>query len=291
MQSMTDTITDLDLAAYVDGQLDDWQRARVEGWLALRPDAAARVMQDLHLQRELRLALSSEDGDPGAGRMAEAQTAEPRTADWHVADWQGAQRQTVSRHAASRQAAARLSRAFRRDAQWRRARRILPAAALGACLWLAWAGGLPLGVPTVNAAYGPPEFVGAAIAARDASMVRMTMQSVPETPDLDPVELRAMTGILLPQFDPGWTILDAQVFPSPQGPGLEIVFDTPDLGRVMHFAVRPGDFAVTLPQSQLHHSDPVVWFQIGETAHVLIAEQGDLTQLAAAAERLGDKLH
>lgn len=255
MQSMTDSITDVDLAAYVDGQLDDWQRARVEGWLALRPDAAAQVMQDLHLQRELRLALSSADGDSRA-----------------------------------RQAAARLSRAFRRDAQWRRARRAAPGAALIACLWLAWAGWMPLGVPSVNAAYGPPEFVSAAVAARDASMLRMTMRSVPETPDLDPVELRAMTGILLPEFDPDWTVLDAQVFPSPQGPGLEIVFDTPDLGRVMHFAVRPGDFAVTLPQAQLHHSDPVIWFQIGETAHVLIAERGDLPRLTAAAERLGDTL-
>ncbi|MDT8854015.1 anti-sigma factor [Paracoccaceae bacterium Fryx2] len=255
MQNVTEPVTDLDLAAYVDGQVDDWQRVRVEAHLARHPEAAARVMQDLHLQRELRLALT----DAGS--------------------------------AGARQAADRLSRGLRRDGLMRRALRFAPVAVLAGVGWLGWAGLLPLGVATVNASAGPPEFVAAALAARDVSAIRFNMHSMPEVPDLDPEELRAMTGILLPAFAPDWTVLDAQVFPSPQGPGIEIVFDTPDLGRVAHFAVRPGAFAVTLPRSEPYGTLPLVWFQIGETAHVLIAETGDAERLTAAAEELSGSLY
>lgn len=255
MRSSADQITDMDLSAYVDGQLDEWQSARVEAWLALHPDQAAKVMQDIRLQRELRIALS---GPASHGVQL---------------------------------ATDRLARGLHRDAIIRRSLRFAPVAVMVTFGWLAWAGLLPISVGSVSAGSAHPEFVTAALAARDASEVRLPMTSMPDDPQLDTEELRAMTGILLPAFAPDWTIIDAQVFPSPQGPGIEIVFDTPDLGRVHHFAVRPGEFAVSLPETILSGDNPLSWFQIGATAHVLIAQRGDPDHLAAAADTLIDSLY
>lgn len=255
MRSGADGITDMDLASYVDGQLDDWQAARVEAWLAGHPQDAAEVMQDIRLQRELRIALSSPASAP------------------------------VQR------AGDRLARGLHRDALIRRSLRFVPVAVVMAVAGLGWAGMLPFSVGSVSASVGHPDFVQAALAARDASSIRLSMQSMVEDPHLDTEELRAMTGILLPEFDADWHILDAQVFPSPQGPGVEIVFDTSDLGRVHHFAVRPGDFALSLPEIAQSGARPLSWFQVGETAHVLIAERGEADALRAAASALADSLY
>lgn len=264
MHDPHEAITDLDLTSYVDGQLDDWHAARVEAWLADHPRQAAAVLQDIRLQRELRIALSNALSSPASD---------------------GVQRASL-----------RLARGLNRDALWRRGWRLGPV--LGPVLvllglaGLGAAGKLPVAlVGAVSAWGGPPAYVTAALAARDASNIRLPMQSVAEDPDLDPEELRAMTGILLPRFAPDWQLLDAQIFPSPQGPGVEMVFDVPDLGRVSHFAVRPGDFALRLPQSLLLAGQPISWFQIGETAHVLIATAGDSDQLQAAAQALVDSLY
>lgn len=259
MPDHVDAMTEMQLTAYVDGQLDDWQAAEVEAWLARHPDRAAAVMQDIRLQRELRLALS---GSLGAGAPPQAIT----------------------------RASARLARGLHRDRLLRHSLRLLPVALLAGLGWLVWAGLAPLGVTSVNASVGQPDFVKAALAARQASEIRLPMRSMIEDPDLDTEELRAATGILLPAFDPDWAILDAQVFPSPQGPGVVIVFDTPRLGRVYHFAVRPGDIAVKLPRSAFSGGSPLSWFQIGETAHVLIAERGGTAPLARAAEAQAESL-
>ena len=49
---MSDPITEADLLAYIDDQLDPARRIEVEEYLARDPDAAARVMADLS-DREL----------------------------------------------------------------------------------------------------------------------------------------------------------------------------------------------------------------------------------------------
>lgn len=257
MQAANDAVSDLDLNAYVDDQLDDWQRLRVEEYLSHQPQAAARVMQDLHLKRELRLAFAS-DREPAPLLRA---------------------------------AGLRLSRALRRDHQLRRVVRIVPVAALVLAGWLANEGLGPLSVGELEASHPPNPIVQAAISAREASLVRLPMRSQPQAHLLDGDELRASTGILLPRFDAGWAIRDAQVFPSPQGPGIEIIFDAAELGQLSHFAVRPGSFAVTLPHVERHGTRDVAWFQIGETAHVLIAEHGDPEHLLRIAQDLSSTLY
>ena len=56
-------VTEADLHAYVDGQLDPERRVEVEAHLGAHPDEAARVMEGLRLRDELRLFLAGEAGE------------------------------------------------------------------------------------------------------------------------------------------------------------------------------------------------------------------------------------
>ena len=249
-------ITDLDLDAYVDDQLTGPQRSEVEAYLARHPDAAARVMRDLALRRDLRRALAAPP------------TPRPLLG-----------------------AARRLAVARRRDAKLRRMLRLVPAAMLVGMGWLAHAGLGPLTVSEGMASAPAPALVTAALSAHEVSLLRLSMASQPGIARFDPAELRAATGIVLPGFDPAWTVRDAQVFPSPQGPGIEILFDAPGLGQVSHFAVRTGSFEVTLPHLHETPDQGLAWFQIGETAHVLIAGADKAEVLLEASRHLSDTLY
>ena len=63
---MADGITEIDINAYIDGELDDERRLHVEDWLAHHPDAAAQVRiddselnSDLHASARYRAQLIS----------------------------------------------------------------------------------------------------------------------------------------------------------------------------------------------------------------------------------------
>jgi hypothetical protein len=59
MTSPNDPIVESDLEAYVDGALSSERRIEVEAFLSARPELAARVMTDLRVRDELRLAFQS----------------------------------------------------------------------------------------------------------------------------------------------------------------------------------------------------------------------------------------
>ena len=56
MNAFRDPVVEADLDAYVDDQLAAARRIEVEAYLSTRPEEAARVMADLRLRDELRLA-------------------------------------------------------------------------------------------------------------------------------------------------------------------------------------------------------------------------------------------
>src|SRR5919107_4471769 len=57
-------VSDTDLQAYIDGQLEPARRVEVEAHLATRPERAAEVMEGLRLRDELRLFLGEEGWPP-----------------------------------------------------------------------------------------------------------------------------------------------------------------------------------------------------------------------------------
>lgn len=258
MTSMDEPVIADDLVAYVDDQLDPHRRIAVEGHLARNPQLAAEVMGDLRLRDELRLALA---------------LSEPRATP------------------ATTQAARRLARAMGQDRLTRRLARMAAVVALFGLGWLAHQGLGPLSIGTINASERPPAFVEAALAAHATSRLRIEMTSQPEVPEFDPAEIRAATGIVLPEVPADWSVRDVQVFPSPQGPSVEMSLDAAELGAVSLFAVRPGNFTVLQPRSAVRAGTTVAWFQIGEVAHVLVSTGAEDEALTTSADRLAHSLY
>lgn len=249
-----DPVTEADLDAYVDDQLAALRRIEVEAWLAARPPLAARAMADLRIRDELRLALA---GERRPGR--------PETA----------------------QMARRLGRALVRDRRLARLSRIAAAATLVGAGWLAHAG---LGPTRVTASPAYPVYVAEALQAHDATVTRAAMTSRPRTPWLDPAEIRSATGIVLPRLPEDWRVLEARVFPSPNGPSVALALEAEDLGPVSFFAVRPGWFDVTGPALGPAGGTASAYFQIGDVAYVLVAPPETADALEAAAGDLAQSL-
>lgn len=247
MTDPRDPVTAADLDAYVDDQLAPVRRIEVEAHLAAHPALAAQAMADLRIRDELRLALAAE---PMRGR---AETTE---------------------------AARRLGRALAWDRRMRRFSRIAAALALVGAGWLAHATVRPA---PVSASQPYPAYLSDALRAHGVSVLRERMRSQPEVPWYDPAELRSATGIVMPALPDGWVVRDAQVFPSPNGPSLELALEAGPLGAATLFAVRPGGFDVVPATAGPAGEVASAFFQIGDVAYVLVADaRGEALRDAAA---------
>lgn len=257
MSDLVDPVTDADLDAYVDDQLDVARRIEVEAHLAARPEAAARVMSDLRTRDELRVALAGPEG------MARLATAE---------------------------AARRLERALARDRIFSVLQRAAAAAVLVAAGWLAAGIFGPIGVTKVVASTPPPAYVEEAVSAHRTTLVRETMPSQPEAPKYDADEIRAATAIVMPRLPDDWKIRDVQVYPSRFGPSVEMALETKELGLVSLFAIRPGTFDVVKPAVAPSGDISSAYFQIGEVAYAVVG-RSDAGNLDRAAEKLAQTLY
>ena len=252
-----DAVTDADLDAYVDNQLDLAGRARVEEHLARNGAAAARVMADLGIRSRLKLALGAPDGssDP---RMSEA-----------------------ARKLSAGLAGQRSLGVFRR------------AAAIVLLLSAGWLGSNvlhPFGPRAVNASSHPPEFVAQAIAAHRTADLRQAMPSQASAGRFDAEEIRSATAIVMPALPKGWSISDVEIFPSDFGPSVEASVVTADRKRISLFAVRPGHFAVDPVESTAIDGSEAAWWQIGDVAYALVSDTGD-AGLRQKAETLKSSLY
>ncbi|MFC3126854.1 anti-sigma factor family protein [Pseudoroseomonas globiformis] len=187
MTLIDEPVSEMELDAYLNDQLDMAGRIRVEQWLAARPELAAQVMADLRVRDALRLA-AREQATTRAGSVA---------------------------------AAERLGRGLTRVPLMRGLRHA--AVALG-CVALGW---LAARGEVGEAAGPVPHHVQEAVQAHRAAMLRAAMPSQPEAPDLDRSEMLAATGIALPEWPVAWRILDAQLFPATHGMSVLLVFRTP----------------------------------------------------------------
>ncbi len=252
---MSDPITEADLLAYVDDQLDPARRIEVEEHLAHNPDAATRVMADLKDRDTLRLLHAAPLPRP----------AEPMLA-----------------------AATRLERAL----AWRelglKLRRMAAVVALVGFGWFAH-GQVGLGISDSEASPKPPAFVEDALHAHETALVRARMVSQPETAAYDPAEILTETGIRLPALPEGWQVRDAQVFPSRDGQSVEIAVDAGELGRVSLFAAYVPVFNVIDPTVARSGEEKTVYWQTGQLAYALTGAGSDKA-IERAAIRLSRKL-
>lgn len=248
-------IDPLELAAYIDDQLDPARRIAVEHALSRDPAAAAEVMADLRVRDELRLALA---GDATLHR--------PQTGDL----------------------VRRLQGRLDRERFFRRARPLMVASLLVAAGWLA---NMQFGqFNGLQASSDVPVFVADAIAANRTSSLRARMISQIEAPDYDPQELLAETAIRMPTLLTGWRVTDVQVFPSRFGPSVEMAVDAGDLGAISIFAVRPGEFLLAEPTTVAVDGTTTAYWQMGDIAYALVSK-AEPRAVSAAANTLLDTLY
>ncbi|MBA1154630.1 anti-sigma factor family protein [Microvirga mediterraneensis] len=252
---MCDPITEADLLAYVDEQLDPARRIEVEEHLARDPEAAARVMADLKDRDTLQLLHA-----PPLPRPAEPMLA----------------------------AATRLERAL----GWRelglKLRRIAAVVALISFGWFAhWQVGL--GISDSEASPKPPAFVEDALHSHETGLLRARMVSQPQVAAYDAAEILSETGIQLPPLPEDWRVRDAQIFPSRHGHSVELAIDAGDLGRVSLFAAQAPAFNVIAPSLARFDTAKAVYWQTGQLAYALTGNGSDKA-LERAALRLSSKL-
>ena len=172
---MLDPVTETDLIAYVDGELDPMRRLEVEAHLARNPEDALQVMADLRDRDALREAyLSVPSLPPERLRMG----------------------------------ARRIDRAF----AWQRVRSRLRRAAAVVVLvgagWLAHTESGSFGVPGSFASPIDPSLAEEAKQAREAVQIRACTNSQPMASVYDPADLEAATGVDLPPLPEGWVVRD-----------------------------------------------------------------------------------
>ena len=251
-----DPIIDADLDAYVDGELDVSRRIAVESYLSEHPDIAAKVMADLSMRGELRLALATE---ASAGR--------PET----------------------REAARRLERGLAYGRVLHSLQRIAAVAVLMGAGWIAHTSFGAFSATEVSASVRPPAFVDDAVQAYRTEATREQMASQPKSAVYNPEDIRAATAIVMPTFPDGWKVADAQIYPSAFGPSVEVAVDAAGK-RLSLFAVRPGSFAVAKVEHVALDGVQAAYWQIGEVAYALIAD-AKTNNLDGEAERLSRTLY
>jgi anti-sigma factor RsiW len=252
-----DPITEADLHAYTDDQLDVQRRIEVEAYLSRNPEMAARVMSDLRGRDELRLALAD---------------------------------QKTLEKVATLDAARKLSRGLARGVLLGRLQRIAAIMVFVAVGWVAHAEFGSLGISESVASPPPPAYVDDAARAHRTALVRASMRSQPGLPDYDREEIRSATAIVVPDLPAGWHVLDVQVFPSTYGPSIEMAVNAGDLGTLSLFAVRPGNFNVRAVSAVTRNDVTAAHWQIGEVAYALVGKtEGQALQ--QAAENLAKTLY
>lgn len=232
---MSEAVTETDLNAYVDDQLDLVRRLQVEDYLAHNPRLAARIIADLRARDALRIVL-----------RASMRPAEGPTID----------------------AAARLKCRMR----WRRiAETLRRVAAIGLLVGIGWfahdgARLLSLIGPASGAA--APVFVADAIIAHRTEVVRRQMAET-RSQIYNPAEIKARLNIRIPELPANWTVRDVQVFPSHEGDSVEASIVAAALGRVSMFAEHMDTDRVQPPALASHGAERTIYWQSGHQAIAL----------------------
>ncbi|MFW2831582.1 anti-sigma factor family protein [Sphingomonas sp. ID0503] len=246
---MAESIAQAEIDAYVDDELDLSRRLAVETYLAAHPAEAARMMRDAGNRTGLRMLL---DGALGEARQPDTTLAQRLTR--------------------------KLER--RRLSLWRR-----PAG--GAAVFAAAAALAVTMVPIPAVQANPPAYVADAVQAYQTGLLRRAMVSQVETVSLDAPDIMRRTSIRIPRLPAEWTITDVQIFPSDEGPALQIMVRTPTDRPISIFAVHAHSDAPTSPVTMRHGDKSVAYWRTGSTSYALTGIEAP-EALDVAADDLAD---
>lgn len=222
----------IDIEAYIDSELDAERAVQVEDYLSRHPAAAARVMTDLRLRSALRLIARSHSQAP----------------------------------AALKREAVRLAQKLRRRRLIGKLSAPAMLAALSALLVLT------LGDPPLmgtNSAAAAPAYVDEAIMSHRTTLLRAAMTSQPETTRFDPSDLMRSTGIKVPHLPNDWRIKDVQLFPSDDGPALQLAVQNGKGQMLSIFAVRAPTSAPMNPTAISRDGESVAFWKEDDMSYAL----------------------
>lgn len=244
-------ITEAEVQAYLDGELDLHRRLAVETHFIEHPEDAGRFFEDLRLRTSLRLLTSELDDIPTSMRQAATRLAS-RFED-------------------------RPARGFRHLLGGRIVHGLAAAALLAMVI-----------LPARDVMANPPEYVGDAIEAYRTGLLRATMVSQVETPAFDASEVRRSTRIRMPRLPEKWVVTDAQIFPSKEGPALQLMIRTPSDRRLSIFAIRAKSDAPAQPEAIRHdNGTSVAYWREGDMSYALTGGE-EPEALDVIAEDLAD---
>lgn len=229
---MSGPMSEADLQAYVDGQLDMAGRIEVERWLHEHPDAAAMVMEGLRLRDEVRLFLADERWAPAPATVGHARE--------------------LGRRLATRTSGLRL-------------RRAVAAAILVAAGWFAHAE-LGLFVDPVAAEPVPPF---AAHAARSLDTLGARPAAVDAATVHGPAAPRTGGEVPLPEFGGSVRLVGFEPVHWEGGTGMVALYRTAAGEAVSLFAGEAPDFDVLWPRAALVEGHTTVFWQTGPYAYAL----------------------
>ncbi|WP_396592789.1 anti-sigma factor family protein [Brevundimonas sp. R86498] len=134
---------------------------------------------------------------------------------------------------------------------------------------------------------GDPAYLDDAVQSYEASLVRVSMSSLPATPWMAPGDIRTAIRIRLPVLPPDWRLVDVQVFPSDDGPSAQLLIDAGAAGELSLFSSRTEGDGVVQPVVVRRDGETLAFWEIGGQSFVLI---GDLSRerLHAVAMDLSD---
>lgn len=248
-------IPDHEIQAYLDGELPRSRMIEIEAHLSRDADAAVALMADMRSWNEVRLAYGGRSDEPTRENVA---------------------------------AARRLERGLVRRMWMGRVRRGAAIMALVGSGWLAHAALGPWIISRVSAFDLPPAYVADAVRAYKATELRLSMASQIESRAIDAFEIRAATEIIVPDLPESWEVEDVQVFPSTQGPSLQIAIQTNAFGLVTLFAVRSDTTDITAPVLTRNEGFTTAHWQVGNIDYALVAKV-DTPLLEAAIGTLADQ--
>jgi anti-sigma factor RsiW len=132
-----------------------------------------------------------------------------------------------------------------------------------------------------------------AVTSYRTGLIRAAMKSQPEVRDLDPVEIRKATGIVVPDMPRGASITDVQVYPSDAGPSIQVAMVTAEGEPVSLVAMRADTPAGQRPMLESYEGARVAYWEAGDFAYGLVGDlpakrllqlASNLSRVAAAAD-------
>lgn len=286
--TMNEPISDIDLNAYVDGELDAQRRIEVEAYLEANPEEAARVMHDMRVRDEIRLFMAGPAVEKAQPELAVPESVAtpaqpavgagaplPRRKQWGAL-WR-------------RPAAELMNRARARAANGSgRGRRAVAALCLVGLGWTAHSAVSSLSVNPVATAHAATHYITIAAQTHQQALhsgidfkpfadaaQSMVNRLAPANPEV---------AVPIPQLDIGQAPDGLRTVAWDGGVAVQAAYRHGGSELITLFASEVDRFAVTEPQAERIGNVSVAYWQVGTTVYALCGEQPENEILAHARD-------